>query len=251
MRFVILIMLLSGCSFRTGQLAAGREKVSQTETAITEQSRAMTTGALDALGFAPTNAPTEVARTLLERDQQIEGLPLDRIDVRPLIAQNSEAWNRLQVRFDFQSDLLAERFALTAQNRKLETDLIEMGTKYEAERNKSIVRRIWAWSLGTLGIGGLIALGLLCPFLIPIAGSFVGWIVGMVPKLAGWVGVVGRKAFDQIVSGVEQVRHELKRDPARTFTGKEVLGLMKTELQSATDEAPRKLVAARKESLRI
>ncbi|MDB6053753.1 MAG: hypothetical protein JWN25_1276 [Verrucomicrobiales bacterium] len=121
-----------------------------------------------------------------------------------------------------------------------------MGKLYESEHNRSLVRRIWSWALGTLGVGGVIAACILFPALIPLAGSLVGWLVGRAPGLAGWFGVVGKKAFDSVVTGVGKARSEFKKSEKP-----ESLELLNTELAKATDRADRKIIDARREALNV
>lgn len=240
-----LALLVIGCTRfakRTDRTAA---KASANQIAIAEESKALTTGIVDVLSLAPTNPPTALALDLARHDQQLEGLPVTRIPIEALLARQEREWKALRERYDLQASLLAERQEIATRLAETEAALIEMGRKYEAERNKSIVRRIWAWSISTLGIGGLIALCIFFPAVIPLFGNLLGFVVNRIPKLAGALGVVSKKAFDSAVKGVGEFRHALK---VRGET--ETLKELDTELLKATGEV-RPVIEARRVALNV
>lgn len=249
---LILAHLSAGCSFNAKNRAKVDKQLTAATSGLDEASRELTTGALDSLDYAPSNAPVELARDLLKFNQGISGVPTDRIDVLGVLATNAAAVEDLDGRLSRYAGLIEEQKRLQGRIAELEDRLIDMGTKYEAERNKSIVKRIWRWAIGTLGVGGLIALVIFFPAALPILGTILGKLVGMLPKLAGFVGVVSRKAFDGVVKGVGEVRYQLKLQPDRTYSGAEVLALVDGQLKAADPgEKNRALVTARREALNV
>ena len=129
--------------------------------------------------------------------------------------------------------------------------LIGLGERYEAERNVGVVKRVWRWAWATLGLGGLIAVCLLCPAVIPIMGQLLGWLVARIPSLAGALGVVSKRAFDSVLTGVGKLRAELKRVPNE---GGAVLGALDAHLDAATGadgSAEKRLIEARRAVLKV
>lgn len=229
---LLLISILSGCSFRGSRHSQAGAALATNQAAVSEESRALTTGVVDALNAATNSEPAiDLAKDFAQRDQQLEGLPIERIPVKDILAGLKPALDSLQKRFDRQDQLIKEKAALEAKLRETEASLIEMGKKYEAERNKHIVRRVWEWAIGTLGLGGLIVLCVFCPAVIPLIGSIIGWIVGKIPALASFFGVVSKKAFESVVHGVANAREALKN-----AGHKEQLAVVDSALKKTTEE---------------
>jgi hypothetical protein len=232
-----LAFLLAGCTHlghRAENLFGARDK---SEAKIAEESRALTTGIVDTLSVAPTNAPVILALDLARADQQLEGLPEKRIDVAAILAGDAQEITALRNRIAGQENLLKQKALLENKLRETEAALVEKGKLYEAEKNKHIVRRVWEWGLSTFGIGGLIALCFFCPALIPVLGSFVGWIVGKIPALVSVVGMVPKKAFDAVIKGVGQYR-EIKKQTEKKPVIDSILG-PNTEPHAALIESRR------------
>ena len=130
-----------------------------------------------------------------------------------------------------------------AQKAELERRLIEYGAKYEEERNKNIVKRIWHWATGLFGVAGAVAFFVFCPAIaIPLAGRFMGWLVEAVPKLAKFLGVVGKKAVDQMVVGLQKGKDALRK------TNPEAAEIINNEMHKEMDAANRALVVEVKRS---
>jgi hypothetical protein len=252
-------LLLAGCAYKRAAQQRAAVAVEKNAGALQEESRALTTAALDAVSLAPTNPPTSLAKRFLQRDQEIVGMPAQRIDVEALLAEKDSAWKELNARMDEQRRLLQQRGELETRLRQAESELVELGRKYEAERNRSVVRRIWGWAVGTLGLGGIIAVCVLCPAVLPLLGNLLGWLIGKIPALAGFLGLVGRRAFDGVVKGVGEIRRELKQNKALppeqqpSYRPAEVLDLVDNTLRGATEgEANhRGLIEARREALKV
>ncbi len=210
---LFLLIQFAGCTHQAGRIKREETAVSRNEKALETRVQENVTGALDALHMAPTNPPTNLASALLQDTQQIVGLPVQRIPVGDILAGLKPAVDDLQRRFDQTEALLKERSALNERLQATEARLVEMGKLYEAEKNKNIVKRVWHSLVATLGIGGVIALCVFFPAIIPVLINCVGWLVGKVPQLASLFGVVSKKAFDAVVTGVEKVRDGLKTRP--------------------------------------
>lgn len=233
-------LLVTGCFHASSSLAKASQKAAQNADALAEESRALTTGALDALVKAPTNPPTTLAKTLLKKDQQIEGLPVHRIDVDAILAGQTPALVALTNRLNLADTLLEERERLRVEIAQLNSRLVELGTKYEQERNRGILRRIYL-SLGFGGsIAGLLALCFFFPPAIAIVGRILGWVVSALPSLASWVGVVSVKAFDATVRGIEK---------AKTSIGSDSTAALELSLSKSMDSSHKLLVKNRKAAI--
>lgn len=253
MRKLILIacaFLFCAGSCNQRKYDGARAGVDRNAEALKEEARAVITGAADALAVAPTNAPVNLAKTFVGRAQQIEGLPLVRYDVDSILGGARDAISDMSARIGRIDRLLAQRDDLERKLSEAQARLAEMGRLYEAEKNRNIVKRVWRWAVATFGVGGVIALMVFFPFLIPIFTRIVGWIVSMFPKLAGFFGVVLTKSFDSVVRGVQKAKVKIdenkNKPPAATPTPVEVIG---DELSKSTDDSHKELIDARKEVL--
>lgn len=210
-RLLLWASLLSGCTFSGAGLRRADALLGTNAAALAETSRVLTTGALDSLQLAPTNPPVDLARSLLRADQQIEGVPVRRLDVSGVLSGDTAATGDLRARMVRLDGLLEERVRLEARVAALTSDLVEMGRKYEQERNRGILRRVTGW----LGLGGtvaaVVALFVFFPPSIAIAGHLLGWVVNRLPGMASTLGVVSVKAFDGVVAGVERAKAALGR----------------------------------------
>lgn len=215
--FVFVIFGLPGCTFFGSKEGKQRSAVTANQNQIDEEVRANNTGAVDALQVAPTNAATVLAKRLTMKNQQLIGLPLKRLPVDEALSGMAEAIDSIDQRLDLQDHLIQERDEYKRKYEETRDQLVDMGKKYEAERNKSILSRIWHWTMATLGLTGLIALGILCPAIIPIVGKILAWIIGRVPMLGSYFGMVGRDAFKSVVNAVSDIRTELKNSPDPTM----------------------------------
>lgn len=259
--FLAIVLVLAGCSvFKPATVGQSKTeaKAAAVDTKLNEESKALTTGALDALGFAPTNPPTQLARRFLERDQQIEGMPVERIDVAAILATNRAAIESLERRFSQQQQLMEERSELRAELDKANARLLELGRLYEQEKSKSLIGRIKAWVLGTFGIGGLIALIIFCPAALPVLGSIASFLVSRIPSVANVVGMVGKSAFDAVCKGVGNARHQLKTvaelHPDKQYTAADVLKIIDKELKESTEVGSanfKPLIEARRSQLNV
>lgn len=262
---LLAAVLLAGCSGKARSIQKTRTALEANADEATERSRQFTTGALDSLRYAPTNKPTNLAKTLLTWDQQLEGVPLTRLDVEAILADNRKANLALTNSFAEVQQLIIDRDRLATELNQKQERLLHLGALYEQQQNRNIVKRVWRWAIGTFGIGGLIALMFFFPFLIPIFGKLVAWLVGMFPKIAGFVGVVGKKSFDSVVVGVQKVRDKVDKDKAGgissvqaqaamdsgepIYTASQVKQLLSGALSTSTDRPDKALIETRKYAL--
>lgn len=218
-----------------GHTAKRRHRV---QTQLDEHSRALTSAVVDTLQLQ--HDPDEHSRLALElarQDQFIEGPPAQPIQVLDLIGASN-----LAPRFEAIHRLLEQR-------RRLDERLINYGTRWEQERNAQRLR--WtAWiGSGSLLIGGLIALCVFFPVALPILGRVLAWLTGKIPAFAGALGVVGVKAFDAVVRGVEKSRststQTFTNEPGRPGPD------LDAHLARAMDADHKALVRARKTALRL
>lgn len=238
------LLVLSGCTHFRGKQERVEGKVDANRAALEEESRALTTAVVDVLSRAETNCfAAQVALELAKQDQVIEGVPTERILSAELLADKSRASEELREREQYQRRLLRERVDLTERLRAAEARLIEFGRRYEAEQNGNVVKRFWRWLVGTSGIGGIVALCVFCPAAIPLIGRMAAWVVGKIPSLAGYAGVVSKDAFDAVVKGVG----EFRRAHDETAEKKRLDG----ELLKATDREHRGLIERRRQVLGV
>lgn len=179
----------------------------------------------------------DLSADLLSRGQSILGLPV--IDQSAVVTALLSTNKALRLAAESaQRERRVEEQEWASERASYEAQLLEMGQKYEAERNRSITKRFWRWLVSSIGIGGIIALCVFCPAVIPIFGRLLGWLVSKIPQLAGACGVVSTKAYDAIVRGVENAKQEWHRSDAES--------VLHNSLSKEMDEGHKKLVRVRK-----
>lgn len=193
---IALVVIAAGCSRMTSLRGKSRAK-------ITEEARVLTTGVVDSLNLSTNKEPAvQVAKVLGRQNQRLVGLPLEPLDVAPLIASNAAAISALNARFDKQNAMLADLAKATEA-------LVAKGEVKESEDSKRWFWRIFG-GLGFTGvIAGLFALFIFCPPALAIFGHLIGWIVSKLPGLASMLGVVAKSSFDSVVRGVEKAKEAM------------------------------------------
>jgi hypothetical protein len=241
-----LTLAATGCT----HVASKRAKI---HSQLEEHSRAFTTAVVDSLQLQPPEQRdnyTEFALRVAREDQRVEGLPLDPISVEPHVRRNEtnafatlNAERALSARF-------AETEKLIAAEKRQDDRLIAFGQTHEENQNRSRARWVKWIGSGSIVIGGLIALCVFVPAIIPILGRILGWLVSKLPALAGAVGVVSVKAFDAVVKGVERTKTEpsgnsrLTNDSSDTWSDN-----LHLNLSREMDAAHKTLVRTRKAAL--
>lgn len=255
----------TGCTYHHAKLA-------QSETRLAAESKALTTAVVEVLNAQPASERSVYTATALEfakQDQRLEGFPLDPFDVPALMAgfgltnqtnlgapttkrAMAEARQEIQERFAKQDKLVAARERVAGK-------LQSLGVRAEEERNERITRwtKLGGWSLGLAGAA--VALFVFCPVALPIAGRFLGWVVGKLPGLASAFGVVSVRAFDAVVRGIERTKKESAAAPtisvANTSEGSSrrdsanFLSELELNLSREMDGAHKALVRSRKQSI--
>lgn len=241
----LTLFLNAGCSHTTKKMEKARVRLEKHEAVLQEESRALTTGVVDALVMAPKSAETDLAKSLAIADQEIEGLPLKRLPVTEALSGDTTAAVAIDERVKAIEALRIENTQLREQVRVTEEKLVRMGERFEEKRNQRI--RFWSkWlSMGTALIGGCVALFVFCPVALPLVGRLLGWAVGKIPALAGALGVVGKDAFDAVVRGVGNAREAMKKNGAAD------LGTLDTHLKIETDSAHKELINVRRTALQV
>jgi hypothetical protein len=241
----LCVFAFAGCAHKTATRGRADKALAQSNERLAEESRALTTAVVDSLNAAPQNPPTNLARRFAIADQEIEGLPLKRIPATTALAGDASAAADIEDRFTEITSIRAHNKQLAQALRERDAALMELGAQFEAEKNKSLWRRIKTAVAGTLGLGGMIALCIFCPAVIPIMTRALAWIIGKVPQLAGALGVVGKDAFDAVVKAVGHTRDQLKS------TNSDTLHALDSNLRTETDAAHKELINVRRAALNV
>lgn len=216
-------------------------------------------GAKDSLSLE-TNKTSKIvlSEKLLTNAESIIGVPKigERIDVGGLLSTNKSVNSKAEKEYNriVEKDIqMMQEFAnLNEKIQQVENNLLKLGAIKEAEQNKSIISRIWGWGLATFGIGGVIALCIFCPFLIPIFTQIIAWIIARIPSIAGFFGVVGKNVATGIVKGVGNVRATLQSvDESKAYTASEVLELLDKNLKDATTPQEKVVIEHLREQVNV
>ena len=171
--FVLLVILLDflcGCSTITPSF----EKI---DTKLMAEARANSWAEQPIIDVLPEGGPKLALKKLNDSVEVELGAPPDPAKARDyglsLLKGDAAAWIIANGETKSDSILATERDALKAQ-------LTDLGKKYEVEHNKNIVTRIWEWAIGTIGLGGIIALCVLFPALLPILGLIAKYAINLV-----------------------------------------------------------------------
>jgi hypothetical protein len=244
---ILFLACGSGCTYRARSLAVAAGKSDERAREVVSAAQLANRAGRDALSTSNTPRAMlayDLSAQFLGRGQALLGLPLEDQTAR-VAALLSENESLRQEATEAEQKRLEQEQVWRTQKAAYEAKLLEYGTKYEAERNRSVVRRFWGWLVSTLGIGGIIALCVFCPAAIPLIMRLVGWAASKIPSLASAVGVVSKKAFDQVVVGVESAKKSFRENgnPAAAE-------ILDTELSCSMDQDHKNLVRGRKDALR-
>jgi hypothetical protein len=244
-RFAIIICVaLCGCSFFAARKHRVETKQDERVREVVQAATVANQVGRERLQSKETNSIAEamiaydLSATFLKRGQTIVGLPVvdqsqevaDLLSSNRALKESAEARERARV---------AQEQGWAAERAALLLKLQEMGAKYEAEKNKSVLHRVWGWLTGLIGVGGVIALMVFCPALIPVFGRILAWVVSMFPKLAGVIGVVSTKAFDGVVRGIHRAKGEMSTNDSNPAEA------LDTNLSREMDRSHKDLVQAR------
>lgn len=227
----LLVVFFTGCTFHGRKLLQIEEKISER----VKQSIQIGDVALEAHPEEHRTRQTDIASQAIHDAAVMAGYPLE--DQRPLVAglMSANAKLRKQAEDAWGAKRKTDQKLRTVQMHQLR-ELQRIGAESEAESNKNIVSKAWHWGIGTFGLAGFIALLFFFPFLIPIFGRALAWLVGKIPKLAGLVGVVAVGAYDSVVRGIEEAK---KQHPPTKV-------VVENELSRKMDKDDKALVIERK-----
>ncbi len=276
----MLVIVLAFISCSTGRYhkdkAEAEKQQRQIDNDLTERSREYTAAAHDVskhsldeakLKGVPAEPEMELINMITREDERIEGSPIERWDIKPLLADLALAEQKLQEYGNENTQLLKERKDLNVEIEHLNELL-----KYERSNwFGNLWRYIKGFSFG--GIVMLVAACFICPPLLGVLAPWIGGkLVSIFPKLISFFGVVSSKAFDQVMEGVQNIRRNLKVEVegplekalsvGKSYTADEVKELMKAErqrlvsladgaLSDAQDQSTKNIVAQRKADKKV
>lgn len=271
--FIIIIFIVPflGCSYFAKNLKKTdiqiEERLKENNTAakianeVTARKISETKIAIDAddlqkgkLTIEGAEAANSITAEFLRRNQNLMGLPIhDQTQIINNLLSTNKTIRQAEEQRQNIKETQEENWRAKIQ--ELETKLQAMGEKYEQEKNKSIIKRIWAWGGFTLVFGGIIALMVFFPPLIPVVTMIVGKIIAFIPSLAHVFGVVGKKTVESVALGVGNVRNEFKKhkelNPNKTYTPSEVLDLLDTQLKISMDKDDKKIIESFRQKLNL
>lgn len=227
-----------------------------------------TTGVVDVLQAQPEarrDLHTALALDLAREDQRLEGLPAKSLDVPALLALNRAANTNAgrpanappeTILLDDATAALLQKAVEALARERTEAEALQQRGRESEEREQrrlGLLARLAA--LIGVPLGALIAALACFPALLPVAGRVCAWLVARIPSLASALGVVGVKAFDAVVRGVEETRNaapadvrNLANEQLQPAAPKDVLA---ENLSSAMDRDHKRLVRSRRAKLLV
>lgn len=205
--FVFLVILFAGCSYnakRKGELEAQQEERVRENNQAANIANQRGRAELIASNFPGALVAYDISDVMIRRNQSVMGLPI--VDQQPrvqgLIIQDGDEMERELKREKTEREL----------RRKFEGErdaLVLRGQEAERVHNDGVWKKFWRWVSGLSFlaiIGGLIALCVAFPIILPIAGRFIGFIVKKIPSAAGYIGAVSTDVVDSFYRGIEQLK---------------------------------------------
>lgn len=250
---LLFLLFFTSCTRFRGAFGKAQKKTEIAGRAVDRDTQQFATAVVDVLSLVdlPTNSLPDLRNAMsiglryARFTQRGLGLPVQRIDVEGEVRGEKKAVEAAR-KVEAASAVHLETEATTSREEieRLKR-LAELGAQYEKEKNQNIVKRVWKWSISTFGIGGLIALCVFFPFLIPIFGRIVAWVVSKIPALAGFIGVVGTKVADGLIAGVQKTNTDDSVSPAVKKKLRSNLEAKKDSEDSALIDSRREVVAER------
>lgn len=247
------LVACSGCTHLARHRVAARNH-------LTEESRALTSAVVDALQMQPAEQRDPYTATALlfaKQDQHIAGLPLTPFDVPALVSAtnaltfaadpSATAAPIIPAQAEVQRRFLSQNKSATRERNATE-QLVQLGIEAEEVSNRRKLRWFKFGGFATTLIGGLIAMIVFCPIVLPLLGRLLAWCVSRFPSLASKLGVVATEAFDSVVRGVENFKSSsLSNDGQTTISA----GNLHASLSREMDAAHKELVRTRKADLKL
>ena len=279
---VLVLLLGAGCNsytFKSSRLAKAETQLKEAQSLVVEKQRQYTTATVDALtqpGSPSTNANVIVATEYAKGAQTLVGMPKERIDVTATIQQVQERLDRIdasttnlqaevrQVLIAMTNGPVAEMKKDIAQTsallQKVETLEVKVQQAEDALVSKAAyeekqgVKRFWQktgfWTKIGIIAGGLVALCVFVPAVIPVLGSLLSWVIGKIPSLISLVGVVGRSTFDAVVEGVGNAKKAVKNTSVSSVVSEDKDTYTKAEVETMLENLKAKIETIYRNNLR-
>lgn len=55
-------------------------------------------------------------------------------------------------------------------------------------------------------MGGIIAICVFFPFVIPFAGQAIGWLISKIPAVSSFIGLVGKASYERAVMAIQEIK---------------------------------------------
>ncbi len=247
---VLAPLLLAGCAMQ------GRARARATQHVL-ESARQNNQAVSESLELrpGPADVHTRLAHALASQNERLLGAPREPLNVPALLEQardpqDPHATNAINATnataaalrlHDALAPVFAEQNRALARQQDATDRLVDRGLASEAAHNARL--SFWARWIARLGLplAALIALLVFVPALIPVFGRLLASLVAWLPSLAGYVGVVGTRAFDATVRGIEQWKTSASTPDAQST--------LLDSLSRSMDAAHKQLVKQRKSAV--
>lgn len=228
------------------------KKNQQIEEKSRQYTKAIRDIAANAVSETGGTAHENVILSLSEQDLRIEGLPIESLNIDVLLS----IWKEDRKKFESLINQQEKELTTLLQERndlKIETDSLKRDL--EAEQKKGWFSKFISWITG-FGITGIVIaiIGLiLAPqIFLPLLSALIGWVISFAPQLINFIGLIGKKTFDNVVVAVEEIRTKVKLAPEdKRYTKKEVQDLINETLRASLNDEEKKIIEQRKRTLRL
>lgn len=216
------LLFVVSCSNNKGGLNKTNNKIAAVTENQLENVRVYVEATSKSLDYVQASDAAKLAKKFNRLAQNIVGKPKSKqnIDVEALLSSN-EKTRKQALKYVKELEALdikhkAELHKLEAEREYYRNELIKMGQKYEEEKNKSIVKRVWLWGVGTFGLAGFIAFIIFCPAIaLPLLGVLWNFLVRVTPSVIGGIAKgatalfngslsLGRSIFEAVKPGLKK-----------------------------------------------
>lgn len=181
--------------------------------------------------WEPVGIKLNAAARFNQTVESLVGAPqaINRIDVTPFFSVNarerSVAWSKYESKEKEAADAQANAAKLDAQLKQLDQTLQDRKAELAAaqanlertqkalqtEKTRLFWSRVWDYTKATIGIGGLIALVVFFPAVIPLIGSAVSAIVKIFPASMSYFRVASKSTLENVVTGIGKAKAEIEQ----------------------------------------
>ena len=255
---IAISLLLIGCQNLQKSFFKAEHNVNAAQSELDERSRQLTTLIVEVAekerneNQNKTNSSNEIILVAAKKDQQIEGLPIEKLNTEEIIALYAKDKAALEKKFNEYSS----QIEFLQKNKTLaEIQRDKFQSLWQEELNRPWYEKLWDWMLGIAlwgGGSGIIIIALLSIFVPGFATVLLPWIIGRVidffPKLATVFGVVSKKSFDAVIGGYENFKDKWKEMEDDDFVSKKEMinGLKSSYRASVVKTDAEDLIEARK-----